>query len=95
MRDKFVPESIPTNSRRFGNHLRRIKGDTAHYYCDNCGKHAFSQSKGFTIYPSKRIFCSKECESKLFPRWLVALVSIIVFTAWGYWLFPIIKKIFT
>lgn len=94
MRDKSIPDQIPTNSRRYGNHLRRTRGNMVHYYCDNCGKYAFAQRKGFSIYPSIRIFCSKKCEDEYFPRWLVALVSGLVFAAWGYWLWPFVKKIF-
>ena len=94
MRDKSVPKWIPTDSRRYGNHLRRRRGDSDHYYCDNCGNYAFAESRGFAIYPSKRIFCSKSCENEYYPKWLVALISIFVFAALGYTFFPAIKDMF-
>lgn len=43
------------------------------------------------IYPSYRIFCSKECEKEYFPRWSVILVSTVVFGAWAIFLFPLIE----
>jgi hypothetical protein len=94
MPHKPVPDRIATTSRRYGNHLCRKRGDVYHYYCDNCGKHAFAQDSGFTIYPSKRIFCSKECENEYFPKWLVFLVSAVVFAAWGSFLAPVIQDIY-
>ena len=94
MSGKPVPERISTDSRRYGNHLSRKRGDDIHYYCDNCGKYAFKESKGLTIYPSVRIFCSKECEDNYLPRWVNVTLIYRDFLGLGLLVFLQILKIF-
>lgn len=94
MSKRPVPKSISTASRRRGGHFVRKRGSDNHYYCDNCGNHAFQQRRGFSIYPSVRIFCSKECESEYFPKWQIAIVSIAVFSAWAAYFWPGIEQLF-
>jgi hypothetical protein len=79
---KEVPERIPTNSRRYGGHLVRRRGKVAYYYCDNCGKLVGSGDAFLGIAPSLKIFCSKECETKFFPKRTVWIVSAIIFISW-------------
>jgi hypothetical protein len=75
---------IPLNSSRSGGHLRRRHGSEWDYYCENCGKFAFT---AYMIFPDKRIFCSRECQDAYYPKWLTAVLSLIVYAALiaGFW----------
>ncbi len=84
--NKSVPPSIPTNSRKYGNHLRLTRGNAVHYYCINCGKYAFTRDKVWHIPPYKNIYCSKKCDEEGFPKWARWLVFAFLLMVWGSWL---------